>query len=324
MTTSYSGAGFYEATMQHLSEGLGGIAPTCWHATEIDPGCRRILLSHRKPPQHLFADVCDRFPKHAIEKMKLVQGRYLEDLELRRRSLGPCRKSAEKFEAEVKTSLTSRFLELLRAILEEEPLIGTQSCYRCQQDCSIELPPVEQTGPEASCLHVMAAGSTCVDFSAMSKQPMKVMGQHIVPFLCWIREVQLCMPDLIFHECVRGHPSQQLFDLFVGSTHFVWSGVVTPHRPGISLHTCQKVHDMLEEDFDYIEATDVAPHCRGEAAVLRRGHRNRRHILASTPSSVGCCVGVFRGIRLVAELGGWGPGSAEGASREGDRVSKQL
>ena len=73
--------------MLHLAECLGAAAPACLHATEIDEGCRRILLAHRNPPQHLFSDVCDRFSKTAIQKMKLVQARFLEDLEKQRDAL---------------------------------------------------------------------------------------------------------------------------------------------------------------------------------------------------------------------------------------------
>ena len=76
LTTSYSGMGCAEMVLPLLAKSLQSFGITAqmapYSATDYDPTCRRMLLSHKKGsrPEHVFGDILERIPRDVRARLE--------------------------------------------------------------------------------------------------------------------------------------------------------------------------------------------------------------------------------------------------------------
>ena len=115
-------------------------------------------------------------------------------------------------------------MDALQAMLDSEVPATHAWCYRHNCFCTIPLTDPSRT------FH--AAGTTCVDWSTLSRRPMRGLGQHMLPFMCWGKARARHRERLVLHECVIGHPSERMLRLFLAHSHIIISFKVCPSMIG--------------------------------------------------------------------------------------------
>ena len=76
------------------------------------------------------------------------------------------------------------------------------------------------------------AGSTCVDFSLLSKSRLGLLGPHMCPFVGWAFMRRARREWLIMHECVALRPTEWLLNRHIGDTHVIKSFLMCPSYLG--------------------------------------------------------------------------------------------
>lgn len=104
-------------------------------------------------------------------------------------------------------------------------------CYRHNRRCKIPVLPAERV--------IHAAGTTCVDWSNRSAKPMRWLGANMIPFMAWLRIRCSRAEQLIVHECVAGHPSEELLGRSLSVSHVITSFVLCPSS--LLGHPCHRL-----------------------------------------------------------------------------------
>ena len=224
LSTDYSGFGFFEVALAKLAESLGAdtSAVTCYRASDINVTCRRALLSREGPgrPEHVFGDILGRYAHQVRRSLTAVHDYWLQQLEVH--------VSQDKVpRAQAVKDLGELFIQQMCIVLDAATPEATLYCYCCRRQCQL-LPSSTDTG---SRIRIHAAGSTCVDCSQMGSRNM-LMGKSSIPFVIWAQERKTHQEDIIFHECVPGHTSEDLLQCFLGTSHHIINTTFCPSDLG--------------------------------------------------------------------------------------------
>ena len=177
LTTAYSGAGFFEATVAHIAEhaaacsGGKALMFRTFSACDIDETCRRVLTSHVGPgaPEHVHSDICSRWPITTQKKLERIRTKFSDDLHAYT-DCGIKRKDAV-------TNFGTDMLDAMDAVLRSSEINTHGPCTKCGKDCQF-------VPGDCSWRHAHIAGATCVDYSAAGSR-LRMVGPHSTAFACW-------------------------------------------------------------------------------------------------------------------------------------------
>lgn len=224
VTTTYSGAFTIEHVCKCIEEGLRdeavkplGLCPDfafrLWAATDVDPMCRRLIMSSKYPPEHVFGDVCDRLPSIVIQKMEAAHQVLLS----RAQEIIAASGLKGKGRLEVIDELGARCRrKLIQIARKEYKNMGAQCsayCYIHKRACPIWPPPPEDGVDPA--VHLEAGGNICTAFSSQNAQPWRWLHSSAVPCIAWLCSVEAKRPAFLLQECSDNFDTEAaLSDIF--------------------------------------------------------------------------------------------------------------
>lgn len=205
VTTTYSGAFTIEHACKCIEEGLRGeamkslgIVAGCsfrfWAATDVDPTCRRLIMSSKYPPEHVFGDVCDRLPASVIQKMLAAHQVLLSRAKERIDASGLKGKDRLDIIDEFGTRCRHKLIHIARKAYKTMGAQCFAHCYIHQRDCPL-WPPTEDG--VVSPIHFEAGGNICTASSSQNSQPWRWLHSSAVPCIVWLCSVEFKRPAFL-------------------------------------------------------------------------------------------------------------------------------
>ncbi len=241
-TSHYSGFGMFEAALAAFLETDGRMPQLrVFHASDIARACRKALLNHtaQTAPLHIGGDICRRAPPPQQEKLKACWQEAGQAWAAELKCLIDDGSHAAMIK-DAKQCAADKLLAQLLEVLREAPLLTEDFCYKCKALCPLHGHINSRRHPSRSrVLTVNSAGTTCVDHSSMGSHA-GLLGKTIIPFTIWLKERMENREDLIIHECTQHHPSELLFNRFLGPSHHIFVWKICPSELGFPLTRVRK------------------------------------------------------------------------------------
>lgn len=206
VTTSYSGCGTADLSLQLAGAGVSGSSICFYAACDNDPTPQYALASPKDPPSHIFAGVLDRCPPHVIREAKVVMDSIMT------KCLEEDAVQGEATRKSRKVHLGFEVAETLVALLKDVNFTPRAPCVRCNDKCCTDPKAVQAKGSvflgdaRPSQLHLEVAGVTCAPWSAFQGGDRTVFGRWLrkctlvmLAWACWCRAIK---PNFIAAECI--------------------------------------------------------------------------------------------------------------------------
>lgn len=227
VVTDYSGVGSPEVACHFIHKALQNragsgyhIPPPCFvRASDSDPDCRAVLLSHEgeSAPGCVMGDLLERCPPLLLQEWKALWLHYRKEAQL---DLAPDERvgSSQLLKSLVKEKGHEFLFEALRAMQQPDHahLVSPVWCHKRQKACCVKGSGDKPRGT----IELAVGGVTCVDWSNMGIR-QGWLGASSIAFLEWIRERRIFREDLLLVECVEPFDHEVLDHLLPGYGFFM-------------------------------------------------------------------------------------------------------
>ena len=255
VTTTYSGTGAAEESTCHsmrcMAEVLG--TPTrvrCYSACDPAPEAQQALLHHdsESKPEHIFDSVTDRIPTRLLHRLERCRQLW-KSRAMRRMPVG----ATAKQRREVVDRHEQKFLSAAQNMLPQYEIDLQKTSF-----CRVHLKQCNPHPGDNAGFTVEVAGTTCVAFSSMAKEPWRWLDASAIPCLAWIFYIMARRPRMVVHECVPGFDLRVL-KLFLGVLYNIMSlvfclsdiGLPATRRRRYTLLLLKPLHFELPFDMNH-------------------------------------------------------------------------
>ena len=209
VSTSYSGMGCPEMSCRFLEAALKkhgmNVHFEFFSACEVDKPCQDILMHHKDPPKHIFANLLDRLTETDLATLTRLQNKYIKRLCRKAPSehMQPGRKSFKQWtgRAEHVKTLGAKFLKEAVSFLQSATF-SKGAKYECVVHGAkcMAVPEVK-----AGSLWVEVGGNTCTPWASAGNR-MGWLDPASLPCLAWAAWLNFVRPHHLINECTPRFP----------------------------------------------------------------------------------------------------------------------